>query len=142
MDLYGEQSRTWRNLYTSLSHPCHLVPRKGDSFPSLSKSRSLVFLREALPTLQLGNSKSPPLIKMDPGFQVGFHHFLHSARLRHRERSKILWKKPIQQAGDQPEDLRSPLLQEVCMHPLDLQPEVPGRQVLAEELQHGQGKIN
>ena len=142
MDLDGKQSRPWRKLYSSLPHSCNLVQRKGDSFSISCKSRSLVFLREALPMLQLGNLKSPPLTKMDLGFQVGFHRILHSARLCHRERSKILWKKPLQQARDQPEDLRSPLLQEFCMHSLDVQPEVPGRQVLAEELQHGQGKVN
>ena len=83
MDLNGEQSQTWGKLYSSLPHPCHLVPHQGDSFCTLSNSRSPVFLREALPTLQLGNSKSPPSMRMDLGFQVGFHHFLHSARLCH-----------------------------------------------------------
>ena len=37
MDLDGEQSHTWRKLYSTLPHSCHLVPRKGDSLPILSK---------------------------------------------------------------------------------------------------------
>ena len=55
-------------------------------------------------------------------------------RLCHREECEVLWKQPEQQARDQPGYLCPPLLQEARLHPLDVQPNIPGRQVLDENL--------
>ena len=57
-----------------------------------------------------------------------------SSRMCHREEREVLRKQPEQQARDQPGDVRPPLLQEALLHPLDVQPNLPGRQMLDEDL--------
>ena len=65
-----------------------------------------------------------------------------SSRLRHREECEILRKQPEQQAGDQPGDMRPPMLQETRLHPLDIQPNLPGRQVLDENLWQWKNEVH
>ena len=65
-----------------------------------------------------------------------------SSRLCHREGREVLRQQLVQQEGNQSEDVRPPLLPHLRLHPLDIQQEVPGRQVLAEELERGQVKVH
>ena len=65
-----------------------------------------------------------------------------SSRLYHREVCEVLWKQPEQQARDQPGDLCPSLLQEALLHPLDAQPDLPGRKMLAENLWRWQNEVH
>ena len=67
--------------------------------------------------------------------------FCSIPRLCHREECKVLGKQPEQQAGDQPGDVRPSLLQEARLHPLDVQPDLPGRQVLDEDLRQWKNEV-
>ena len=65
-----------------------------------------------------------------------------SSRLCHREACEVRRRQPEQQTRDQPGDLRPPLLQEALLHPLDAQPDLPGRQVLDENLQQRKNQVH
>ena len=63
-------------------------------------------------------------------------------RLCHREECEVFRKHLREQAGDQPGDMCPSLLQEACLHPLDVQPNIPGREVLDENLRQWKDEVH
>ena len=63
-------------------------------------------------------------------------------RLCDREEREVLWEQLGKQERGQPGDVCPPMLQETSLHPLDSQPDLPGRKVLAENFERWKSQVH
>ena len=63
-------------------------------------------------------------------------------RLCDREEREVLWEQLGKQERGQPGDVCPSLLQETSLHPLDSQPDLPGRKVLAENFERWKSQVH